>query len=156
MARNPVQSLEVMSHRIVIAFFVLASVFASPARAQDTTLTPERLQQAAPQNLGMHTLEGAAPTQPLTRQIKSAPPDQSSAFENMKPNYIKPPDPLPPTDIRVQHMGQSILDQQIIHEPGLDSIRPAATSTTFGVISPSPPPLPAAPQLPAPSLSSAA
>ncbi|HTK84566.1 MAG TPA: thermonuclease family protein [Patescibacteria group bacterium] len=143
-----------MSHRIVISFFVLASVFAFTARAQDTSISPEQLQQIAPQNLGMHTLEGAAPTQPLTQQIKNAPPDQSSAFDNLKPNYIRPPDQLPSTDIRVQHMGQSILDQQIIHEPGLDP--PAATSTTFGVISASPPPAPAAPQLRAPSLSSAA
>jgi endonuclease YncB( thermonuclease family) len=145
-----------MSYRIVIVFFLLASLFARPARAQEATLTPEQLQQMAPQSLGMHTLDGAKPAQPLTQQIKSAPPDQSSAFDNLKPNYVKPSDPLPQTDIHVEHMGQSIIDQQIIHEPGLDAIRPASTSTTFGVISPSPPPQAPAPKLPAPSLSSAA
>lgn len=143
---------------MVIAFFLLASLFALPARAQENRLTPEQLQQlAAPQqNLGMHTLQGAAPGQPLTQQIKSAAPDQSSAFENLKPDFVKPPDQMAPTDIHVQHMGQSILDQQIIHEPALDALRPAATTTTFGVISPSPPPQASAPALPAPSLSSAA
>lgn len=144
---------------MVIAFFLIASVFALPARAQETTVTPEQLQQLmAPQqqNLGMHTLQGSAPGQPLTRQIKSTTPDQTSAFDKLKPNYVKSPDQLPQTDIRIQHMGQNIIDQQIIRGPDSEAMRPAAASTTFGVISASPPPVAPKPDLPAPSLSSAA